>query len=131
MTHPATSSRYLLAALAVGALLGLIYGFLRPLRTRCNAPADAIFVLCAAAACLYLGFGVCGGDLRLGLWVGMTLGGFLWESTVGLLLRPVFALFWQGIFRIFRFPLAIMKKFYKKCAIFAKKHLHLKKNRVQ
>lgn len=86
-------------ALAVGAILGIVYGFLRPLRRWASSLADGLFVLAAAVGWVYLGFGLCEGDLRLGYTGGMVLGGFLWELTLGRLLRPVYQQLWKYFFR--------------------------------
>lgn len=50
------------AAFLLGAALGLLWGFLRPLGKR----GDPLFVLMTGAGLCWLNFGVCGGDLRLG-----------------------------------------------------------------
>jgi hypothetical protein len=39
----------------------------------------------------------------------MAAGGILWETTLGRLLRPIFFLFWQGIFRLLGFPFAVLR----------------------
>ena len=62
---PATAAFRLGVSLLLGALLGLFYGFLRPMRQHRNAPADALFLLACLWLWLYLGFGLCAGDLRL------------------------------------------------------------------
>src|SRR5699024_1733944 len=66
--------------------------------------------------CLYLGFGVCQGDLRLGYLFGLLLGAIAWEATAGQLLRPVFAIFWKGLGKLaaaFSLPLKKILKFTK------------------
>ena len=131
MTPPELAAQRLLMALVLGCLLGLCYGFLRPLRRIGNWLRDLLFLGCLLWAWLLLGFGICGGDLRLGYFSGLFLGGVLWEKTVGKLLRPLFFGFWNGIFHVLSGFLWIFKKIFQKFAGFAKKHLHLKKNRVQ
>ena len=81
MTAPALAAGRFLAACGIGALLGLFYGFLRPLRPRLTHLCDLLFVIAAFFGWLYLGFGVCLGDLRLGYTAGLAAGGFLWEKT--------------------------------------------------
>lgn len=110
MNPPAVAARRLLAALGLGLALGLIYGFLRPLRRKSNTPGDLLFLLCAGAAWVELGFGICNGDLRLGYIAGLPVGAFVWEMTVGKVLRPVFFRFWQIVERIFSLPWRLTKK---------------------
>ena len=95
MTAPALAARRFLLALAVGAGLGLVYGFLRPPRRRFTHIFDGIFVLVTLWAWVYLSFGLCKGELRFGYTMGMLLGAGLWEMTAGRLLRPVFTGFWK------------------------------------
>ena len=45
MMTPAVAFHRLVAALGLGCLLGLWYGFLRPLRPRRTTLADSLFVL--------------------------------------------------------------------------------------
>ena len=121
MTAPAVAGYRLAMACGLGLILGLIYGFLRPLRRRAVNLGDGLFLLCAAAAWLYLGFGICGGDLRLGYFAGLFIGGFFWELTVGRLLRPVFSGFWKGFFQIWDIPRQVTAIFLKKTRDFLKK----------
>jgi hypothetical protein len=120
MNPPAVAARRLLAALGLGLALGLIYGFLRPLRRKSNTSGDLLFLLCAGAAWVELGFGICNGDLRLGYIAGLPVGAFVWEMTVGKVLRPVFFRFWQIVERIFSLPWRLTKKIFRKCVKFAK-----------
>ena len=59
MTAPTLAARNLGWALALGICLGLVYGLLRPLRRRHTHLWDAAFILCTAAAWVYLSFGIC------------------------------------------------------------------------
>lgn len=131
MTHPAIAAQRFLAALAMGLGLGLCYGFLRPLKRVGNWLRDLLFLVCLMYAWVYLGFGVCGGDLRLGYFFGLPLGALLCDQTLGRLLRPVFFGFWNGIFHVLSAIYRFLKKFFEKITFFAKKYLHLRKNRVQ
>ena len=87
MTSPAVAAGQFGWSCLLGLLLGVWYGLLRPLRPRHTAWADGAFVLGAAWAWLYLGFGICGGDLRLGNCAGLALGAVAWETTLGKSLR--------------------------------------------
>jgi hypothetical protein len=121
MTTPAVAAARFGMAAAVGAGLGLFYGFLRPLRRKSNWLADLIFVIAAFFGWLYVGFGICRGDLRMAYFAGMALGGFGWEMTVGKLLRPVFFGFWQGIRKILAVIAFPMKKIFEITRKIAKK----------
>ncbi|MBQ8579674.1 MAG: spore cortex biosynthesis protein YabQ [Oscillospiraceae bacterium] len=123
MMTPAEAGSRLLYALAVGAVLGFIYGFLRPLRPRHTALADGLFVLCALWGWVYLMFGLCKGNIRFGLFAAMGAGGVLWEISFGRLLRPVFGKFWGLIGAINAFFLRPLQLFLRKIQKIAKKLL--------
>ena len=76
MTAPALAFRHFCTACLLGVLLGVYYGFLRPLRPRFTTLSDLLFVLGAGWVWLYLGFAVCRGDLRLGYFAGL----FVWAT---------------------------------------------------
>ena len=121
MTVPSDAALRVLWGLWVGAFLGLCYDFLRPLRRRYNAPADAVFVVIALMAWVWYSFQICLGDIRLGGTASLGLGMLLWMGTVSLGVRKVFYWFWLVIFRIFSvffFPFAII---FKKSMVFTKK----------
>ena len=111
MIAPIDAAYRLLWSLGVGAALGCFYGFLRPLRPKLTALADLIFVAAAFYGWLYIGFGICGGDLRFGCTAAMAAGGFAWEMTVGRWLRPVFRGFWQFLAKTTAFFLLPLKIF--------------------
>mgnify|MGYP003311179540 CR=1 FL=1 len=125
MTAPAVAAVRFCMSGAVGAGLGCFYGFWRPLRQKSCWLPDLIFVMAAFACWLYVGFGICKGDLRIAYYAGMAMGGFGWEMTAGRLLRPVFFGFWKGIGKCwstltlpFKKIMQIFRKFAKK--VFAK-----------
>ena len=124
MTAPAIATGRFAIALALGAVLGLLLGFLRPLRPRWNHLCDLVFLAAAFYSWLYLGFAVCRGDLRLGYFSGLALGALAWESTIGKVLRPVFSGFW----RIFALPFQKISHFFKK---YSKNYLHSAKKWLQ
>ena len=62
---PGTAAYRLVCALALGAALGLFYGFLRPLRPKYTVLADGVFLLGAFWVWLYYNFDICQGDIRL------------------------------------------------------------------
>ena len=114
MTGPALDGWRFLWACGIGAILGVWYGFLRPLRPRHTVLSDLLFVPVLGYAWLYFSFAVCRGDIRLGYTAGLFIGAFLWEFTVGRLLRPVFQGVWWLVSRIWSGFFGIFKKIFKK-----------------
>ena len=84
MTPPAQAARQFGAACLLGLALGLFYGFLRPLGQRRRQLADLLFAPALVWAWLYLSFGICRGDIRLGCCMGLLLGAVLEEITIGI-----------------------------------------------
>ncbi len=121
MISPEAALGRLLWAVLFGSCLGLVYGFLRPLRPKFTTLADSLFLLCLAFFWLQLSFAICQGDLRIGYWAGLALGFFLWEYTAGRLLRPIFSAFWTFWGKLFLFPARCMKNFFKEFVFFRKK----------
>lgn len=108
---PETAAYRLVCALTLGAALGLLYGFLRPLRPKHTVLADGLFLLGVFWVWLYYNFALCGGDIRLGCCGGLLAGGLAWERTAGRWLRPVFWWFWLKIQALWRLTLFPVKKF--------------------
>lgn len=121
MSEPLVGAMRFGWGLLIGAGLGLVYGFLRPLRRRHCIVPDLIFLLIAFYGWLVLSFGICRGDIRLGTTVALPVGMLLWEWTVGRLLRPVFFLFWKVIMLPFRKIIEIFRKIIKKVFAYIKK----------
>ena len=96
MNRPELAARQFALACLVGMGLGLIYGFLRPLRRKFEILGDLLFVAALFWGWLYWGFGICGGDYPGPALLGLGLGGVAWEATAGRLLRPVFSFFLPG-----------------------------------
>ena len=117
MITPRIAAVRFLGGIAVGGVLGILYSFLRPLGSRRRHLADFLFVSALVPAWVYYSFAVCDGDLRPGYWPSLFLGGWLTDRTVGRLLRPVWATFWQIIGWIYQ----KIKKFFLKLKIFCKK----------
>ena len=103
-------------SLCVGGILGICYEFLRPLRPRHTTAADLIFILAAFYGWLYIGFAVCGGDLRVAYFFGMVIGILLLIPPSRRLLAPVF----QGFWHCSRVLLTPVKKIFRKMGIFRK-----------
>ncbi|MCD7859716.1 MAG: hypothetical protein LUH51_06035 [Firmicutes bacterium] len=118
---PAAALRVLGWAAGLGAALGAVYGLLRPLRGKCAALADAVFVLAFGWAWLVLGFGICAGDLRLAPVAAMALACLAFDRTVGRLLLPVFSTLWRPIFFLLGLPCRLLQKTLQKFYKFMKK----------
>ena len=121
MTVPAEAAFRVLWGLAVGAVLGLWYDFLRPLRRRHNAPADLCFVLAALFGWIWYSFKICSGDIRFGGTAAIGMGILLWLGTAGMVLRKAFYWFWFVIFRIISVFSVPFAKFFQKISQFSKK----------
>lgn len=114
MTGPALDARRFALACLLGVVLGIYYGFLRPLRPRHTALSDLLFLPAAGYSWLYLGFAVCRGDIRLSYSMGLLVGAVGWEMTLGRWLRPVFFGFWGGVAKIWRGFLRVFEKNFQK-----------------
>ena len=92
MTTPGVAAGRFAAALAMGAGLGIVYAFLRPLGRR-RWPGDLCFVLCALWIWAQLAFRVCRGDMRLAYLPGLAAGALAAIALFG----SIFASFWSII----------------------------------
>jgi hypothetical protein len=133
MTAPALAADRFLAACLIGMQLGFVYDFLRPLRPKLTAIGDLLFLFALGAGWLYLGFGVCRGDLRFGYTAGLGMGFLFWELTATRLLRRVFACFWRPFQKIFAFFIKNVKKLFatarKKVTIKCTRKIHKRRQR--
>jgi hypothetical protein len=120
MNRPAQEAYWLLIYFLAGGALGIFYGFLRPLRCRRSWPADLLFVTATSFAWVYLGFGVCGGDLRIGCLAGLFLGIFLFDRWPGRWMRPLFFGFWRLVAAIFGWIGRPVRNLLKKIVKFTK-----------
>lgn len=114
---PSVAAGRFLGGLAVGAVLGCIYGFLRPLRQNRKNLADLLFLPALLYGTIYYAFAVCQGAPEPGYLPAPILGMLLWEGTFGRLFRPVWTFFWKGPQRL-HFALG---KFFQKICNFMKK----------
>ena len=112
MTAPTLAALRFAAALLLGAALGPVYDFLRPLRPRLTILSDLLFLTVSLAAWLYLNFAVCLGDIRLGYTAGLALGLWIWEKTLSPLFRPIFFIFWLPFHKMMQFFRKISKKLF-------------------
>ena len=110
MTAPASAALRFIFGLLTGAALGFCYDFLRPLRKVCPHFSDFLFVLAAFYLWLFLSFRLCRADIRIPYLIAMGAGAALWEITLGRLFRPLFALFWGLLGKIWYFFLLPFKK---------------------
>lgn len=113
MRSPELGALQFAMACLVGAGLGLVYGFLRPLRRKHEILGDLLFVAAAFWGWLYWGFGICRGDYPGPGLLGLGLGALAWEATAGRLLRPVFSFFWKTTGKMCRYALWPWKKILK------------------
>ena len=113
MIAPGEALRELLAGAALGGLLGVLWGFLRPLGKRRRNLCDFLFLLALAGGLCRLSFGICGGDLRPACLGAAALGGIGEEMTLGRLLAPVFYGFWSILSRFWGAVSAFWKNFFK------------------
>ena len=113
MTEPILAAQRFAIGFALGAVLGLWYGFLRPLRPRHTILSDLLFLPGAVWVWLHYMFGICRGDLRVSAFFALALGCILWENTIGRFLRPVFAGLWHFASGIAGFLLLPCKKIFK------------------
>ncbi len=121
MRAPAEAAALFLQGLLFGALMGIGYDFLRPLRRKRNWPADCVFVLLALWLWLCYSFGICRGDIRFGGTAAIGIGACIWIYTAGKLLRGLFFLFWRGIFHIFSVIFLPFQKIFGVLLVFSKK----------
>ena len=121
MTGPALAFRRFLLGCAIGLILGILYGALRPLRIRHPVTADLLFCPFLFYGWLYLSFAVCRGDIRIGYTASLPLGMILWICTGGKLFAPVFSGFWWLISKIFRGIFWPFEKIFKKICKILKK----------
>ena len=111
MTDPRTALPQLGLACLIGGVLGLFYGFFRPLRPRHTGAADTLFGLFFCCGWLYWSFGICRGDLHPAGVLGMVLGIWAFDRTVGKPLRGIFEIFWGAIGKLWSLFLLPGKKF--------------------
>lgn len=120
MNLPSIVAQRFLIACLLGCALGIYYEFLRPLRKKWTNLSDIAFVVGAFWVWLYLGFGVCEGDLRFGFSVALLGSSILFVVTIGSWLKPLFSIFWRvigHILGVFAYPI---KQFYKNIRFFSK-----------
>lgn len=98
MISPAQVGQRLLLSLAAGAQLGLLYSFLRPIRSR--QLKDLLLLPALVYAWLWVGFAVCRGDLRLGYYAPMAAGAWASAKLASRWLGPFFGGFWGGAARL-------------------------------
>ncbi len=131
MTPPALLFSRFLTACLLGIGLGFSYDFLTALPRKLLHLADTLFILLLFAFGIYLGFGICEGDLRPAYSIGLFIGAALWHFSAGKRLQPLFSSLFRCIGRVFSFFWNPFKKIFAFIHLFSKKHLHSPKNGVQ
>ena len=121
MTPPALLFSRFLTACLLGGGLGFFYDLFTPLPRGLRHLSDVLFVLSLFACGIYLGFGVCEGDLRPAYSAGLFMGFLLWRSTLGRLLRPAVSLLYRSVQGIFGKIWGHFKKMSKNIPGFCKK----------
>ena len=121
---PAVAAARFLRGIPLGVLLGLWYGFLRPLARGRSLLRDGLFLAMVFPVWVYFSFGICDGDLQMGYFASLFVGGFLWEGTLGWYLRP----FWRGVWGRFFAILGKIGKLFHKIGGFFKKIFTSAKN---
>ena len=121
MIPPALAAQRFVPAVLLGLALGLLWGFLQPVRKKLPLLIDLIFLIPLVQAWLYLSFGICLGDLRPIYTLTLLLSAVLWDQSLGRWLSPVFTGFWGGIFRFLVWVSGFWKKIFCKCKDFGKK----------
>lgn len=108
---------------ALGAGLGIVYDFLRPLGKRRKWPRDLLFSLVAVYFWLVESFAVCRCDIRMAYTAALGLGFLAWELTLSRWDRRLFACLWWVV-------LTPLGKFLKKILDFCKIVFAYRKKRV-
>ncbi len=121
MTPPALLFSRFLTACLLGGGLGLFYDLFTPLPRGVRHLTDVLFVFSLFACGIYLGFGICEGDLRPAYSAGLLVGFLVWRNTLGRLLRPVLALLFGFVWGIFGKLWAVRRKISKNISVFCKK----------
>jgi hypothetical protein len=110
MIKPALAWTRFLLALPAGFLLGLVYGFLRPLGRKYPRVADFLFLLCLFWIWLYHTFALCAGDFRFPYFAALFLGFLPADVLLGRPMYPLFALFWKTTGKLYAFVTLAAKK---------------------
>lgn len=127
MTPPAMLfSRFLIACL-LGIGLGFLYDFLTALPRWFMHIADFIFILALFTVGIYLGFGICGGDLRPAYSLGLFIGAASWHFTIGKHIRALFSAFYRRMWNLISIFLQKFKKIFTFIPYFLKKTFALTK----
>ena len=113
MTSPAVTAARVVAGMGLGLALGVLWDLLKPLSRRHPHLSDLLFLPALIWAWLELGFGICGGDLRLGCTASLGLGWAAWELTLGRLLTPAVTAIWDFLGAFFLGLLAPFRKIAK------------------
>ncbi len=127
MTTPALLFSRFLTACLLGVGLGVLYDLLSCLPRALRHLWDGLFIIGLFAFGIYLGFGVCGGDLRPVYSAGLFIGAAAWHYSLGRWFRQLIL----GIFRVIARLISIIfkpfEKIYAIISLFFKKTFALRK----
>ena len=101
--------------------MGLFYDLFTPLPRAVRHLTDGIFVIALFLCGIYLGFGICQGDLRPAYSAGLFVGFLIWRNTLGRLLRPLLSLLFGFLRGVFGKIWAYIGKMSKNISVFCKK----------
>jgi hypothetical protein len=121
MTPPALLFSRFLAACLLGGGLGLFYDLFTPLPRGVRHLTDGVFVIALFLCGIYLGFGICEGDLRPAYSAGLFVGFLIWRNTLGRLLRPLLSLIFGFLGGLFGKFWILCGKISKNISVFYKK----------
>lgn len=121
MTPPALLFSRFLTACLLGVGLGIFYDLLSCLPKALRHLGDGIFVIGLFAFGIYLGFGVCGGDLRPIYSAGLFIGAIGWHYSLGRLFRRLILAFFRILAHLFSLIFKPFEKIFSIILLFFKK----------
>lgn len=121
MSSPTIVFSQFLTACLLGVGLGVFYDLTASLPRVLRHLGDGIFILGLFACGIYLGFGVCDGDLRPIYSFGLLLGVLCWHYTLGRVVRFLFSKLFRSIFSFFSGIFHFLKKIFRFLSLFFKK----------
>ena len=127
MTPPALLFSRFLTACLLGVGLGILYDLLLCLPRALRHLADALFITGLFAFGIYLGFGVCGGDLRPVYSVGLFIGAMGWHYSLGKFLRRLVLAVFRVLAHFFSIIFKPFEKMFSIISLFSKKTFALRK----
>ena len=115
-------SRFLKACL-LGVGLGFLYDLFASLPRRFRHIGDTLFIIGLFVCGIYLGFGVCQGDLRPVYSAGLLIGASGWHYTIGKLFRMLLIRFFHLLIKLFFIIFRPIKKIFIFISVFFQKNI--------